>query len=676
LRESEDLFRHLVEYAGDALMVHGLDGKFLNVNQRACETLGYTREELLNLTVRDIETEFDAAQIGEQWKQMPIDRPLTINGRQRRKDGTTFPVEVRVGAFERKGRTLILALARDVSERALVEQSLQKAYDHLEQRVLERTRDLAVVNEYLHGEIAERQQAEAALRESMQRYRFLADSMPQIVWTARPDGGLDYYNQRWYDYTGMTFEQTREWGWQPVIHPDDLPNCLARWTHSCQTGEPYEVEYRFKRANDGAYRWHLGRALPMRDERGQIVHWFGTCTDIDDQKQTESALSQAHDKMELRVQERTAELAKTNRAMQLEIIERARMENALRDNQHRLRTVIANAPIILFALNAWGEHEFCDGKALAALGIAPAALLGKSVFEVWPDHAQIQTNTRRALAGEDFTATLQLGEHTFDMQYSAQRDPEGAVVRVVGVGVDVTERQKMDQMKSEFISVVSHELRTPLTSIRGALGLMAGGVVGELPPQAETLVDIAHKNTERLVRLINDILDIEKIEAGRMDFQSRPQPVMPLVSQAISSLRAFGQQYQIEYVLEAGLPDAAIHVDADRFIQVLTNLLSNAAKFSPPCRPVRVSVSRHQSAVRIAVADRGPGIPPEFQPRIFQKFAQADSADTRLRGGTGLGLSISKAIVETFGGQIGFQTEPGQGTTFYIDLPECIIEMG
>lgn len=157
--------------------------------------------------------------------------------------------------------------------------------------------------------------AEAALRERDQKYRFLADSMPQIVWTARPDGNLDYYNQGWFDYTGMTLEETKDWGWQPVLHPDDLQNCLTRWTQSYTSGEPYEVEYRFKRASDGAYRWHLGRALPQRDEAGEIVMWVGTCTDIDDYKRAEESLQRANAEMEGRVRERTEELETANQSL-------------------------------------------------------------------------------------------------------------------------------------------------------------------------------------------------------------------------------------------------------------------------------------------------------------------------------------------------------------------------
>ncbi|MEJ7714001.1 MAG: PAS domain-containing protein [Pyrinomonadaceae bacterium] len=139
------------------------------------------------------------------------------------------------------------------------------------------------------------------------RFRLLAEAIPQIVWTANPDGFPDYYNQQWFDYTGTTMEQTEGWGWQSVLHPDDVQRCLDAWANSVETGEAYEIEYRFKRAVDGVYRWHLGRAVPMRDAEGQIVKWFGTCTDIDDHKRSENQLRQIREELELRVAGRTAD---------------------------------------------------------------------------------------------------------------------------------------------------------------------------------------------------------------------------------------------------------------------------------------------------------------------------------------------------------------------------------
>lgn len=238
---------------------------------------------------------------------------------------------------------------------------------------------------------------------------------------------------------------------------------------------------------------------------------------------------------------------------------------------------------------------------------------------------------------------------------------------------DITERRKVERLKNEFVSMVSHELRTPLTSIKGSLGLIAGGVVGTLPPQLKSLIDIALKNSERLVLLINDILDIEKIESGKMAFHIEPFELTPLVEQAIEANRSYGEQFNVTFVFTEKLPEVKVKADSDRIMQVITNLLSNAAKFSPPNETVTVAIKRNNNnLIRLEVTDRGNGIPEAFRSRIFQKFAQADSSDTRQKGGSGLGLSICRAIIERLGGKIDFTTEINVGTTFYFDLPEFV----
>lgn len=239
----------------------------------------------------------------------------------------------------------------------------------------------------------------------------------------------------------------------------------------------------------------------------------------------------------------------------------------------------------------------------------------------------------------------------------------------MGWVVDISERARVERLKKEFISTVSHELRTPLTSIRGSLSLVVNGVVGELPAAAKPLIQIAHHNSERLILLVNDILDMEKLEAGRMDFDVQEHELMPLVHQAVDANRPYAQQHQVEYAIEETDPQALVRVDANRFMQVLANLLSNAAKFSSAGQRVSVGVTRRDDQVRIEVRDRGPGISEEFRGRIFQKFAQADSSDTRKKGGTGLGLNITKSMVERMGGRIGFESEPHVLTTFFIEFP-------
>lgn len=239
-----------------------------------------------------------------------------------------------------------------------------------------------------------------------------------------------------------------------------------------------------------------------------------------------------------------------------------------------------------------------------------------------------------------------------------------------GVVRDVDEQKRVERMKDDFISVVSHELRTPLTSIRGSLSLITGGVAGELPEQARTLVEIAAKNSDRLVRLVNDILDMEKMESGTMIFRSAQLEVMPLLEQAVESNRAYCDLYGVDLRIVEGVAEAAVWADGDRLQQVLANLLSNAAKNSPRGGTIEIGARRVDGRLRVRVTDHGPGIPSEFQPYVFKRFAQADVSPARQSGGTGLGLSISKGIVERHGGRLWFEVAPDTGTTFLFDLPE------
>lgn len=233
---------------------------------------------------------------------------------------------------------------------------------------------------------------------------------------------------------------------------------------------------------------------------------------------------------------------------------------------------------------------------------------------------------------------------------------------------DISERKRIERMKNEFISTVSHELRTPLTSISGSLGLVTGGAAGALPERMQAMLEIAHKNSKRLELLINDLLDMEKLVAGKMRFERREQPLFPLLEQGVRDNQGYAERYQVRLVLDAEDDGARVVVDADRLQQVLANLLSNAAKFSPEGSEVRLAVDRDGERVRVSVSDHGPGIPEAFRERIFQKFSQADASDSRQKGGSGLGLAITRELVERMDGEVGFDSVPDEGATFWFEL--------
>ena len=288
-----------------------------------------------------------------------------------------------------------------------------------------------------------------------------------------------------------------------------------------------------------------------------------------------------------------------------------------------------------------------DGEFLKRLGASQGALEGGLLRQM--------EATRKD--GQTFPVDVALG---------AMQLPAG--VHVVAVIRDISERRRIEQLKDEFVSTVSHELRTPLTSIAGSLGLLAGGAAGPLPEKAARLIQIAQANSQRLVRLINDILDIEKIESGKLRLEMTALDLRDIAARAIEGVRGYAEELGVELTLAEG-EAAPVRGDADRLIQVVTNLLSNASKFSPRGGEVRITVDPETRVARLSVADQGPGIPDTFRARIFSKFAQADGSDTRAKGGTGLGLAIAREIAERHGGRLWFESAEGEGATFYLDLP-------
>ncbi|WP_449286173.1 ATP-binding protein [Marinobacter sp. PE14] len=236
------------------------------------------------------------------------------------------------------------------------------------------------------------------------------------------------------------------------------------------------------------------------------------------------------------------------------------------------------------------------------------------------------------------------------------------------IAEDISEQKKADRAKSEFISIVSHELRTPLTSIAGSLGLLSNNAAGQLPPKASRLAGIAYRNTQQLTLLINDLLDIEKLVAGKMAFALENCLVAGVVRECLEGIESFAVDKQL--TLKAGhIQDVNVQADRSRLCQALNNLLSNAIKFSPDHSEVIVHTERTDNSIRILVSDQGQGIPADFRDRIFQKFSQADSSDRRAKGGTGLGLAITRELMHAMGGDVGFDSEEGHGACFWLSLP-------
>jgi signal transduction histidine kinase/CHASE1-domain containing sensor protein len=391
--------------------------------------------------------------------------------------------------------------------------------------------------------------------------------------------------------------------------------------------------------------------------------------------------------IETLVSQRTTELAQINEKLAEEICDHLQTEHTLASERELLRTALNNLHEGIMVIDADGALRMANGAAYRMLhditGDELGSLLQPRTFALYAadgvtELQRSQTPHWCALHGQtvrDFEMVAQRqGRRPLTLIVNAQPlltgdNTRGAII----VMRDITDSKAVDKLKAEFVATVSHELRTPITSIRGSLGLLAGGVSGPLSDQTRHLVEIALRNSDRLAHLINDLLDIEKMESGKMQFELQRHSLAPLIEQAVEANIGYAQNLNVRYVLRRPLPDIAVTVDSFRLVQVMSNLLSNAAKFSPSQSVVEISIAAVQRGqmrlARVLVSDQGPGIPDEFKDRIFQKFSQADSADNRAKNGTGLGLAICKSLIEQMGGDIGYETELGQGTTFYFELP-------
>ena len=355
-------------------------------------------------------------------------------------------------------------------------------------------------------------------------------------------------------------------------------------------------------------------------------------------------------------------------------------KRALQLSEERLSLALKGSNDGLWDLNLAADTFYASPRTWHMLGYQPGEL--QLSTRLW-EQVLVAEDLPRTLAQLAQTMLSRLDQFTSELRFRhkdgrtvpvlvrgyIQRDAQGQPLRISGTSMDLTEHKRIEQMKNDFVSTVSHELRTPLTSISGALGLINGGALGEVPPAMQQMLEIAYRNSQRLGHLINDLLDMEKIAAGKMSFDMHEHSLRQLLEEALASNQAFAAQLGVNCVLREAV-DVQVWVDASRLQQVLGNFLSNAIKYTPEGGEVSLHCSVPDAThVRISVTDQGPGIAAEFRARVFEKFAQADASDSRQKGGTGLGLAITKEFIERMGGKVGFDTAEGQGTTFWCDLP-------
>lgn len=372
-------------------------------------------------------------------------------------------------------------------ELAAAQLATAKLNDELEDMVKERTSELLVSREH---------------------FKHLANNIPQMTWTNLPNGEVNYYNQQWYVYTGLSIEETQKWGWQNVVHPDDLKRTMEIYMHSMESGEIFEAENRYRKGSDGLYRWHLNRAVPLKNEDGDILFWAGTATDIEDQK-------------------------------------------------------------------------------------------------------------------------------------------------------------KEIERKDEFIGIASHELKTPLTSLKGYLQLMSAYRKEEVPAKVAQYIDKAGQALGKLQRLVNDLLDVSKIQAGKLEYALQKIDINELIKSCIESSEHIYPDHEFRFEAAGSL---TVTGNAERLEQVIMNLVNNAVKYSPGNETVILKTQLHEKTIRTSVTDFGIGLSADQKELIFERFYRVEDKKHMISG-LGMGLFISSEIIRNHGGTISVTSEIGKGSTFYFDLP-------
>ncbi|HEX4228810.1 MAG TPA: response regulator [Bryobacteraceae bacterium] len=526
----------------------------------------------------------------------------------------------------------------------------------------------------IYFDITDRKLAEEQVKKSEMLFRQLADAMPQIVWTLRSEGTVDYYNQRWYEYAGTTSKR----GWKHVIHPEDLKPCKSVWMESVADGSPFEAKVRLKQASNGKYRWHLVRAVPIRDASGATVRWFGTATDIDDFKRASAELRLLNESLERRVQQRSAQLVNSERRQRLLVEGIQDYAIFMLDTDGRVATWNAGAERI----KQYDASEIL-GKHFSIFYSADAIASGHPQRE-------LDLALQQGLYREEGWRVRKDGSRFWaNVLITSIHDAEGALSGFSKVVRDLTEQKDAEQRlisaqkraeeanlaKSNFLAAMSHEIRTPMNAILGMADLLWETNLNE---DQRDYVGRFRRAGASLLALINDILDLSKIESGRFELEAVDFFLLDVVDRAMELMRPRASLKKIDLKMQVmpGLP-AAVVGDPTRLQQILNNIIGNAIKFTE-AGTVTLAVENHKDNqpghIQFAVSDTGIGIPAGKLAQVFDDFTQAEDSITRRFGGTGLGLAISRRLVKRMDGDLAVESELGKGSTFTFDVvltPSC-----
>jgi len=542
----------------------------------------------------------------------------------------------------------------------------------------------------IHEDITARKHAEEALRESEKRFRQLADTMPQIVWSARPDGEIDYLNQRWHELTGLP-ASTGIAEWLKGIHPEESERVRVNWNQYVQSGQPFEMELRLLDCRNRTYRWHLIRMVAVHDDAKRVVRWFGTGTDVHDRKRDEESsrfLAEASAAL-ASVVDYESTLQKVANLAVPHFADWSAVDVA---DEGRLRRLAAahNDPH-----GARRAHELIDQYPLDAdgeTGIEAVFRTGEPemVGEITKDlidrvgGSDSHLNMIHALGLTSYICVPlivsgnSLGVLTFATAESGRKYTAADLALAnelahrAAVAIENTQLyqslREADQRKDEFLATLAHELRNPLAPIRNALEILKVPTIS--PTTVRQTRDMMERQVHHLVRLVDDLLDVSRVMRGKIELRKEPVELAAIIASAVETAQPLIESQSHRLTVTIASESLLLNADPVRLAQVVGNLLTNAAKYTEPHGKIELTAERFENQAVLRVRDNGIGIASEMLPHIFDLFVQVDHAATRSQGGLGIGLTLVKNLVDMHEGTIKANSEGlGKGSEFAIRLP-------
>jgi PAS domain S-box-containing protein len=514
--------------------------------------------------------------------------------------------------------------------------------------------------------------AEISLRkESEEKFRFLLDAIPHKMWTSAPDGRATFYNQQWYDYTGISgVENLRAHVWD-MIHPDDRAIAAVEWPKAIQKGEEVEVEQRLMRY-DGVYRWHLSRFLAHKNENGETLLWVGTSTDVDEQKVSGLELAAANEEMTAANEELASvneEQATTNEELRQTQFDLERTIDELAASESRFRFLLNAVPQQVWTAAPDGKLNYVNDVVCNDFGLTMEEIVGHGWQKfIHPDdlHDCLEKWFQSLATGTEYLIEFRLllkdGSYRWHLARAVPLLEDGAIKIWIGTNTDIDLQKNNEQKKDEFLSIASHELKTPLTNIKAFNQLLQRI---KDPEKLEPFVKKSVDHVNRLEKLINDLLDVTKINAGKVIYTMEPFDFGKMISETVESARLIEQNHEI--ILHNGA-NVTYTGDQYRLEQVVNNLISNAVKYSPDGKQVIVTTTAKKENIIVSVQDFGIGIARENIGQLFDRYFRVDNTAMRFEG-LGLGLFISSEILKRHNGSFWIESELGKGSTFYFKLP-------